>query len=265
MRPKKVILCVDDNEQELSVLKFMLATNGYKVVSATNGQEAIGIFAGTPVDLVLTDFAMPGMSGGELMGIARRRFPRLLCAVLTFHQELEYAQEAIRLGAIDYIAKVQLEKEGFDEVLGRIRDRFVQERAQAASARSQGGGSDCFTADIAYALLSIEDGPGAEWIGRAFKPLGAGPCEVEGGFWLWEPGDASALMGRAPPAVLAGQRDVRRRIQRRQGSPGIAPGFPGQLVANAIRTINGQKPEPAMHIGERTVDDGAQTFFAQRL
>ena len=45
MRPKKVILCVDDNEQELSVLKFMLATNGYRVLAATNGQEAIAIFA----------------------------------------------------------------------------------------------------------------------------------------------------------------------------------------------------------------------------
>jgi len=37
MRPKKVILCVDDNEQDLSVLKFMLVTNGYRVVAATNG------------------------------------------------------------------------------------------------------------------------------------------------------------------------------------------------------------------------------------
>ncbi len=36
MRPKKVILCVDDNEQELSVLKFMLVTNGYRVLAATN-------------------------------------------------------------------------------------------------------------------------------------------------------------------------------------------------------------------------------------
>src|SRR5208337_1952812 len=53
MRPKKVILCVDDNEQELSVLKFMLATNGYRVVSASTGQEAIGIFAEIQVDLVL--------------------------------------------------------------------------------------------------------------------------------------------------------------------------------------------------------------------
>jgi two-component system, OmpR family, response regulator CpxR len=67
MRPKKIILCVDDNEQDLSVLKFMLATNGYRVVSANNGQEAIGIFADTAVDLVLSDFSMPQMNGDQLV------------------------------------------------------------------------------------------------------------------------------------------------------------------------------------------------------
>ena len=67
MRPKKIILCVDDNEQELSVLKFMLATNGYRVISAVNGQEAIRIFAEIAVDLVLTDFAMPQMNGSQLV------------------------------------------------------------------------------------------------------------------------------------------------------------------------------------------------------
>ena len=49
------------------MLKFMLATNGYRVVSATNGQEAIGIFAETPVDLVLTDFGLPQMNGCQLV------------------------------------------------------------------------------------------------------------------------------------------------------------------------------------------------------
>ena len=58
MRPKKIILCVDDNEQELSVLKFMLATNG---------REAIGIFAETSVDLVLADYSMPQMNGCQLV------------------------------------------------------------------------------------------------------------------------------------------------------------------------------------------------------
>jgi CheY-like chemotaxis protein len=67
MRPKKVILCVDDNEQDLSVLKFMLETNGYRVLPALNGQEAVGIFAENLVDLVLTDFAMPQMNGDQLV------------------------------------------------------------------------------------------------------------------------------------------------------------------------------------------------------
>ena len=67
MRPKKIILCVDDNEQELSVLKFMLSTNGYRVVSASNGIDAIDIFADTAVDLVLSDYAMPQMNGDQLV------------------------------------------------------------------------------------------------------------------------------------------------------------------------------------------------------
>ena len=63
MRPKKTILCVDDNEQDLSVVKFMLATNGYRVLVATTAPEAIALFADNLVDLVLCDFAMPLMNG----------------------------------------------------------------------------------------------------------------------------------------------------------------------------------------------------------
>jgi len=73
MRPKKVILCVDDNEQELSVLKFMLATNGYRVLATSNGQEAIAVFATAPqIDLVLADSTMPHMSGSQLVERLKR-------------------------------------------------------------------------------------------------------------------------------------------------------------------------------------------------
>ena len=67
MRPKKVILCVDDNEQDLSVLKFMLSTNGYRVLSANNGSEAIALFGDNFVDLVLADATMPHMNGDQLI------------------------------------------------------------------------------------------------------------------------------------------------------------------------------------------------------
>jgi len=76
MRPKKVILCADDNEQELSVLKFMLTTNGYRVLAAANGQEAIAIFATAPqIDLVLADISRRGdqqMGGGQLVQRLKR-------------------------------------------------------------------------------------------------------------------------------------------------------------------------------------------------
>ncbi len=68
MRPKKVILCVDSNEQDLSVLKFMLTTNGYRVLSAGNGPEAVGVFSENSVDLVLANFSMPQMDGDQLVG-----------------------------------------------------------------------------------------------------------------------------------------------------------------------------------------------------
>ena len=67
MRPKKVILCVNESEQELSILKFLLQTHGYKVLSALSGQEAIGIFSKTQIDLVLASYGMPHMNGGQLV------------------------------------------------------------------------------------------------------------------------------------------------------------------------------------------------------
>jgi len=77
MRPKKIILCVDDNEQELSVLKFMLSTNGYRVLTATSGQEAIAMFADAQVDLVLSDYAMPQMNGKQLAERVKRMAPHV--------------------------------------------------------------------------------------------------------------------------------------------------------------------------------------------
>ncbi len=68
MRPKKVILCVDDNEQDLSVLKFTLSTNGYRVLSTTDPQEALRLFSEHVVDLALVDYAMPQMNGDQLVG-----------------------------------------------------------------------------------------------------------------------------------------------------------------------------------------------------
>jgi two-component system, OmpR family, response regulator CpxR len=67
MRPKKTILCVDDNEQALSVRKFMLETRGYRVLTALDSEEALELFHNGGIDLVLSDLLMPRMDGNELI------------------------------------------------------------------------------------------------------------------------------------------------------------------------------------------------------
>src|ERR1700756_3916204 len=67
MRPKRTILCVDDNEQALSIRKLMLETRGYRVLTSTSGDHALELFKRGGVDLVLSDLQMPGLDGAGLV------------------------------------------------------------------------------------------------------------------------------------------------------------------------------------------------------
>jgi CheY-like chemotaxis protein len=81
MRPKKTILCVDDNEQVLSVRTFLLETRGgYRVIAASTPHEALEhLAAATPgsIDLLLCDLLMPRMDGNELVRRAKELHPSL--------------------------------------------------------------------------------------------------------------------------------------------------------------------------------------------
>jgi two-component system, OmpR family, response regulator CpxR len=80
MRPKKIILCVDDNEQTLAIRTFLLETRGYRVLNAQRGSDALEIIAGIApgsLDLLLCDLIMPQMDGNELIRRARELHPAL--------------------------------------------------------------------------------------------------------------------------------------------------------------------------------------------
>ncbi len=80
MRPRKIILCVDDNEQTLSIRKFLLETRGYRVLAATSAHEALERlegFAPGEIALLLCDLMMPQMDGAELIRRAREMQPGL--------------------------------------------------------------------------------------------------------------------------------------------------------------------------------------------
>ena len=76
MKPKKTILCVDDNEQALSIRKVMLETRGYRVVACNNGESALEAFRRGGVDMVLTDFIMPGIDGSRLIAEIKALSPQ---------------------------------------------------------------------------------------------------------------------------------------------------------------------------------------------
>lgn len=76
MKPKRTILCVDDNEQSLSYRKIMLETRGYRVASYSHGEEALERFKQGGIDLVVTDISMPGTDGPQLIAAVKHMSPQ---------------------------------------------------------------------------------------------------------------------------------------------------------------------------------------------
>jgi CheY-like chemotaxis protein len=71
------ILCIDDDPKTLEVQKAVLEQNGYTVLLAESGTSGIQLAAEQPVDLVVLDFKMPGMDGGEVAAILLQDDPEL--------------------------------------------------------------------------------------------------------------------------------------------------------------------------------------------
>jgi CheY-like chemotaxis protein len=79
----KLILSVDDELGVLYTRYKLLATHGYAVLSATDGVQALQIFGHSPVDLVLLDFALPGMDGGVIAEAMKEYKPDVLIIILS--------------------------------------------------------------------------------------------------------------------------------------------------------------------------------------
>jgi DNA-binding NtrC family response regulator len=78
---KPLILCVDDDEGILGLLRMALEKKGYRVLTANGGSTALEAFAASAVDAVVLDYEMPGMNGGEVaqeMMRIKPKVPKLL-------------------------------------------------------------------------------------------------------------------------------------------------------------------------------------------
>ncbi len=112
---------------------------GIRIVGeAGNGKKAIELLEREPVDLIITDLAMPVMNGFELMRYVREHYPGVHLAVLTCHEDFKYIQDALRYGALDYIVKTEIEGGSMQQSLHRIV-RSIEGKGGAAARPTDEG------------------------------------------------------------------------------------------------------------------------------
>jgi len=101
----ETILVVDDEKNYLLVLSAVLEDEGYEVLTAQGGHEALEIQKSSDLDLILTDMKMPAMDGIELLENIKALDPDLPMIMMTAHGTIDKAVEAMQKGAYSYILK----------------------------------------------------------------------------------------------------------------------------------------------------------------
>ena len=119
MKDKPVILIVDDQPQNIELLEAYLAGQDYEIVTAINGEDALGIISGNQIDLILLDVMMPGMDGFEVTRRVRQNDKQRLLPIIlvTALKEKENRVKGIEAGCDDFISK-PVDKM---ELLARVR------------------------------------------------------------------------------------------------------------------------------------------------
>jgi len=173
------ILVVDDSPSTLEVLRRNLMDGGHSVVTASGAADALALLSFTPVDLVLTDLKMPGLSGLDLVRHVRENLKETEIVVITGYATIGGAVEALRTGAEDYLAKPFTDeelREAVERALRKLRGRKAESAPAPASVPGLLGESEAIrragraiertAASEGGVLLGGEDGTGKELVAR---------------------------------------------------------------------------------------------------
>jgi DNA-binding NtrC family response regulator len=180
---RESILVVDDAVNTLEVIERNLASRGYNIYTAREVDEALRILEKAPIDLVVTDYKMPWVSGLDLIRHVRENYRDIEVVMITGYASIPGAVEAVKSGAIDYLAKPFTEEELFgtvEKALEKLHSRKApHQQADNRGIKSYGliGNSkpmlDIFrtiektASTSATVLISGESGTGKELVARA--------------------------------------------------------------------------------------------------
>jgi DNA-binding response OmpR family regulator/two-component sensor histidine kinase len=147
--PKR-LLAVDDSITYLAELGEQLRQEGHDVILATSGEEALTVLAARPVDCILLDLIMPGLSGQETCRRIKQapEWRDIPLVILNARDDRDAMIEGINAGADDYIAKsadfdvlkarlrAQLRRKHFEDENRRIREKLVRREAEVSYTRA---------------------------------------------------------------------------------------------------------------------------------
>lgn len=117
------ILIIDDEEPQRTILAGFFRKKGFEIATAESADEGVAIFESQSIDLVLTDYRMPGGTGLDVLHAVKRINPSVPLILITAYGNIEGAVEAMRDGAFDYISKpVKL------DMLSEIVEKALEQR-----------------------------------------------------------------------------------------------------------------------------------------
>ena len=115
------ILVVDDEENIRTSMKGLLSEEGYNVLTAANGTEAIKLIEDDDIDIAFLDVVMPGMDGLQVLEYIRKLKPELCVVMITAYGNTEMVVQAMKLGAYDFIDKPFSKPEELERIFTVIR------------------------------------------------------------------------------------------------------------------------------------------------
>ena len=179
------ILCIDDEPAVGVILEHTLSRAGHRPVLVSSVEEALRVVARSPIDLIIADYRMPGLTGLDLLAQLEKEGCRIPVIIMTGYSSIEHAVMSIKSGAIDYLTKpIQGEtleiavRQALEVVrLRRENETFRREIVKIRGRRTLVGDSETFrrtmevvatvAASRATVLLQGESGTGKELFARA--------------------------------------------------------------------------------------------------